>query len=157
MHKKTSKPRNRAVRFNVVHNEFCTSHNSFALGKCCRSTFKKEYSDSYQRDHIVGDDPSKERLHCVFQVLGHLLYLGDEVGEELGHVLLLARVQGLLVHGVGLTERTGVVRLPLALLEPGTERGEELANGRKVERSKIEVAVSLRGQCLVVLVNGLRR
>lgn len=117
----------------------------------------KEYGDSYQRDHIVGDDAAKESLHCVFQVLGHLLYLGDEVGEELGHVLLLARVQGLLVHGVGLTERTWVVRLPLTLLEPGMERGEELGNGRKAAWRKTEVAVSLRGQCLFVLVNGLRR
>lgn len=47
----------------------------------------------------------------------HLLHLGDEVSEELCHVLLLAGVQRLFVHRVGLTERPRVVRLPLALLE----------------------------------------
>ena len=45
----------------------------------------------------------------AYQVVGHLLYLGDEVGEELCHVLLLPGVQRLLVHGVGLTERAWVV------------------------------------------------
>lgn len=53
---------------------------------------------------------------CVYQLLGHLLDLCDEVGEELGHVLLLAGVQRLFVHGVGLTEGPRVVGLPLALL-----------------------------------------
>lgn len=53
---------------------------------------------------------------CVYQLLGHLLDFGDEVGEELGHVLLLAGVQRLFVHGVGLTEGPRVVGLPLALL-----------------------------------------
>lgn len=57
----------------------------------------------------------------VYQLLRHLLDLGDEVGEELGHVLLLAGVQRLLVHSVGLTEGPGVVRLPLALLNRRTE------------------------------------
>ena len=57
----------------------------------------------------------------AYQVVGHLLYLGDEVGEELCHVLLLPGVQRLLVHGVGLTERAWVVGLPLALLHTRTE------------------------------------
>ena len=57
---------------------------------------------------------------CVYQVVGHLLNLGDEVGEELGHVLLLPGVQRLLVHGVGLAERTRVVGLALALLHTHT-------------------------------------
>lgn len=51
-----------------------------------------------------------------YQLLGHLLDLGDEVREELGHVLLLAGVQRLLVHRVGLAEGPRVVGLPLALL-----------------------------------------
>lgn len=51
-----------------------------------------------------------------YQVLRHLLDLGDEVREELGHVLLLSCVQRLFVHCVGLTEGTRVVRFPLALL-----------------------------------------
>lgn len=55
------------------------------------------------------------RVH-VYQLLGHFFDLGDEVGEELGHVLLLAGVERLFVHGVGLTEGPGVVGLPLALL-----------------------------------------
>lgn len=53
---------------------------------------------------------------CVYQLLGHLLYLGDEVGEELRHVLLLPGVERLLVHGVGFTEGPGVIRFPLTLL-----------------------------------------
>lgn len=53
---------------------------------------------------------------CIYQLLGHFFDLGDEVGEELGHVLLLAGVQRLFVHGVSLTEGPGVVRLPLTLL-----------------------------------------
>lgn len=57
---------------------------------------------------------------CVYQLLGHFLNLGDEVGEELGHVLLLAGVQRLFVHGVGLTEGPRVVGLPLALLSRNT-------------------------------------
>lgn len=51
-----------------------------------------------------------------YQVLRHLLDLGDEVGEELGHVFLLSSVQRLFVHRVGLTEGTRVVRFPLTLL-----------------------------------------
>lgn len=53
---------------------------------------------------------------CCYQLLGHLLDLGDEVSEELSHVLLLAGVQRLLVHRVGLAEGPRVVGLPLALL-----------------------------------------
>lgn len=55
-----------------------------------------------------------------YQVLRHLLYLGDEVCEELGHVFLLSCVQRLFVHRVGLTEGTRVIRLPLALLHMST-------------------------------------
>lgn len=53
---------------------------------------------------------------CVYQLLGHFLYLGDEVGEELRHVFLLAGVERLFVHSVGFTERPRVVRFPLTLL-----------------------------------------
>lgn len=62
---------------------------------------------------------------CVYQLLGHLLDLGDEVGEELGHVLLLAGVQRLFVHRVGFTEGSRVVGFPLALLNTTTERGRQ--------------------------------
>lgn len=55
------------------------------------------------------------RGHC-YQLLRHLLDLGDEVSEELRHVLLLASVQWLLVHRVGLAEWPRVVGLPLAFL-----------------------------------------
>lgn len=59
-----------------------------------------------------------------YQALRHLLYLGDEVCEELSHVFLLSCVQRLFVHRVGLTEGTRVVRLPLALLHMNT--GEKI-------------------------------
>lgn len=52
-----------------------------------------------------------------YQLQGHLFYFGDEVCEKLGHVLLLAGVERLLVHSVGFAERSGVVGFPLALLK----------------------------------------
>lgn len=52
----------------------------------------------------------------VYQLLGHLLYLGDEVCEELCHVLLLSSVERLFVHSVGFTERSWVVGFSLTLL-----------------------------------------
>lgn len=61
---------------------------------------------------------------CRYQLLRHLLDLGDEVSEELGHVLLLASVQWLLVHRVGLAERSRVVGLPLAFLHARTNVSE---------------------------------
>lgn len=64
----------------------------------------------------LGETPFLVRLVCNYQLLGHLLDLGDEVGEELRHVLLLPGVERLLVHRVGFTEWPGVVRFPLALL-----------------------------------------
>lgn len=51
------------------------------------------------------------------QLLGHLFYLGDEVGEELCHVFLLAGVKRLFVHCVGFTKWPGVVCFSLTLLK----------------------------------------
>lgn len=64
----------------------------------------------------------------VYQLLGHLLYLGDEVCEELCHVLLLSSVERLFVHSVGFTERSWVVGFSLTLLNRQTNGGE---GGRK--------------------------
>lgn len=68
---------------------------------------------------------SNEALSCdcvrAHQLLRHLLDLGDEVGEELRHVLLLPGVERLFVHGVGFAEGSGVISLPLALLDKMSE------------------------------------
>lgn len=65
---------------------------------------------------------------CVYQFLGHLLYLGDEISEKLCHVFLLSGVERLFVHSVGFTEGSGVVGFPLTLLNSHsigqTDRGE---------------------------------
>lgn len=53
----------------------------------------------------------------VHQLLRHLFYLGDEVGEELCHVFLLAGVKRLFVHCVGFTKWPGVVCFSLTLLK----------------------------------------
>ena len=58
----------------------------------------------------------------------HLFHFGNEVCEELCHVLLLPGVEGLLVHGVCLTERPRVIRFALALLQRG---GEEDGTSKK--------------------------
>lgn len=61
-----------------------------------------------------------------YELLRHLLNLGDEVSEELCHVLLLASVQRLLVHRVGLAERSRVVGLPLTFLHTSETRWQQL-------------------------------
>lgn len=61
----------------------------------------------------------------VYQLLGHLLYLGDEVCEELCHVLLLSSVERLFVHSVGFTERSWVVGFSLTLLNRHRQTEEE--------------------------------
>ena len=66
-----------------------------------------------EADHVVAQRPAERGLHNVLQLRRHLLRLGEEVDEELGHVLLFPGVEGLVVHGVGLAEGEGVVRLPL--------------------------------------------
>ena len=58
-------------------------------------------------------------LHNVLQLRRHLLRLGEEVDEELCHVLLLASVQWLVVHGVGFAEGEGVACFPLRLKQIG--------------------------------------
>jgi hypothetical protein len=45
----------------------------------------------------------------TYQFRTHLLNLGDEVCEELGHVFLLPGVEGLVVHDVVLAETLGIV------------------------------------------------
>ena len=64
---------------------------------------------------MVTDTGRKAR--GTYQFRGHFLNLGDEVSEELSHVLLLARVQWLVVHDVHLAEALWVVRLAFTLLK----------------------------------------
>ena len=50
-----------------------------------------------------------------YQFRPHVLQLADEVSEELGHVFLLARVEGHLVHCIDFAEAARVVCLALAV------------------------------------------
>lgn len=84
--------------------------------------------------HFTSQNHSLERLYLylrtrqsAYQLLGHFLDLGDEVGEELRHVFLLAGVQRLFVHRIRFTERSRVVRLPLTLLNIQTDKHQQHA------------------------------
>ena len=74
-----------------------------------------------EADDVVGDDASEELFDERFQFGVHLLQLGDQIGEELGHVLLFAGVQRLFVHRVNLAETLGIVRLSFGSGQKGEE------------------------------------
>ena len=50
----------------------------------------------------------------------HFFHFRDEIGEEFGHVFLLARVERLVIHRVDLAEAARVVRLAFTLLSAET-------------------------------------
>ena len=54
-------------------------------------------------------------MKATNQLRSHFFQLRYEIGEELGHVLLLASVERLMVHRVHFAEAPWVVRLALAL------------------------------------------
>ena len=74
-----------------------------------------------EADDVVGDDAAEQLLDERLQLRIHLFQLGDEIGEELCHVLLLAGVQRLLVHRVDFAKVLWVVSFALG----GGEKGEE--------------------------------
>ena len=66
---------------------------------------------------VIHEANSYRTQHITYKLRPHFFQLGDEICEELGHVLLFACVEGLVVHGVDFTEAARVVSLPLTLLE----------------------------------------
>ena len=74
-----------------------------------------------EADDVVGDDAAEEIFDERLEPGIHFLQFGDQVGEKLGHVLLLARVQRLFVHRVHFAEALGMVGFAFG----GGEKGEE--------------------------------
>ena len=76
-----------------------------------------------ETDNVVAQRSTERALHNVLQLWCHLLRLGEQVDEELRHVLLLPGVERLVVHGVGLAEGERVVGLPLRFQQVGEHPG----------------------------------
>lgn len=72
---------------------------------------------SYQRDNVIAEHAAEQCLDEFLELGRHFLQLGDEVYEELRHVLLFTRVERLMVHLVDLAETARVVRFALTFLQ----------------------------------------
>ena len=94
-----------------------------------------------EADDVVGDDAAEQLLDERLQLRIHLFQLGDEIGEELCHVLLLAGVQRLLVHRVDFAKVLWVVSFALG----GGEKGEEFLRRRRKKEEEQKEEKEARG------------
>ena len=78
------------------------------------------YVRTVEREHDVRQTATEQVAHELLELVGHLLQFADQIGEELGHVLLIAGIQRLQpVHGVHLAEALRIVRSTFALEQVG--------------------------------------
>ena len=95
----------------------------------------------YTAHHVVAQLPAEGGLDHLLQLGRHLLRLEEQVDEELCHVLLLARVERLVLHGVSLAEGDGIVGLPLAFQEVGKHPPELVERGKVLAKGEVRVGV----------------